>query len=84
MQASYNSGFFFDVQNMQRASQPEYCLIGARLSYLFERWQLRATLSGQNLTDELYYRSRFTFDFGTASQVAPPRSLAFSLEWDFQ
>ena len=84
VQASYNSGFFFDVQNMQRASQPEYCLIGARLSYLFEQWQLRATLSGQNLTDELYYRSRFTFDFGTASQVAPPRSLAFSLEWDFQ
>lgn len=82
--ASYNSGFYFDVQNTERSAQPEYTQLGAHISYLYEPWGLRGTLSGQNLTDTLYYRSRLTSDFGTASQVAPPRAISFSLEWDFQ
>jgi iron complex outermembrane recepter protein len=80
--AAYNSGFFFDAQNTTKGAQPEYTLLGARISYLLESWNLRLSVSGQNLTDTIYYRSRFTSDFGTASQIAPPRAVFFSLGWE--
>ncbi len=80
---SYNSGFYFDSQNTDAAQQPSYELLGARASYLYEPWNLRLSVAGQNLTNSVFYRSRFVSDFGIASQIAPPRFISGSVAWEF-
>jgi len=77
----YNSGYFFDSQNVTR--QPEYYLLNARASYFLERWNLRLSAFGRNLTDELYYQNIFANDFGEAATGGPPPSWGASLSWSF-
>lgn len=78
---NYNDGFFFDTQNT--TVQPEYTLVNARISYLFERHNLRLTAFAQNLTDEIYYSDKLIVDFGTNAYLAPPRTYSLSLAWEF-
>jgi iron complex outermembrane recepter protein len=77
----YNDGYFHLAQNGRYREQP-YGLLGARISYLYERAGLRVTLFGNNLLDEDYNYSRFVNDFGQLDAKAPPRVYGLRLNWD--
>lgn len=79
----YNSGFFYSAQNSNALQQKEYSLLNARVSYLYEAWDLRLTVFGQNLDNETYSYAQFTADFGTADTLAPPRTYGVRLNWTF-
>lgn len=77
----YNDGFFFLAQNSEASHEPSYALLNARISYLLERWNLRITAFGDNLTDERYNASQFHIDFGRLDSQAPPRTFGLRLNW---
>lgn len=77
----YNSGYFFDTQNL--ASNPAYFLLNARASYLYDPWNLRITVYGANLTDSISYSAKFPTDFGTLSHFNPPREFGLRLSYQF-
>lgn len=78
----YNSGFYYLAQN-GRYEEPAYALLGLRVSYLFEPWNLRVTAFGKNVADEKYNYSRFSTDFGQFDAVAPPATYGMRLNWSF-
>jgi iron complex outermembrane recepter protein len=77
----YNDGYFHLAQNGRYREQP-HGLLGARVSYLYDRAGLRVTLFGSNLLDEDYNYSRFVNDFGQLDAKAPPRTYGLRLNWD--
>ncbi len=79
----YNSGFYYLAQNTDFNQENAYGVLGARISYLYEAWNLRATVFGKNITDTRYNYSRFTNDFGGLDSVAPPAVYGVRLNWDF-
>lgn len=79
----YNDGFFYTASNDPNLDQKSYGLVGARVSYLYDRWQLRATLFGSNLADKLYTTGNIAQDFGGNFTVAPGRVVGLRLDWDF-
>lgn len=81
--AYYNSGFFYTASNDPRFDQPAYTLYGARVSYLYVPWQLRATLFGRNLSDEKYSQGLIATDFGGNYTLAPPLTAGLKLALDF-
>ncbi len=81
--AYYNSGFFYTASNDPRFDQPAYTLYGARISYLYVPWRLRATLFGRNLSDEKYSQGLIATDFGGNYTLAPPLTAGLKLALDF-
>jgi len=79
----YNGGYYYLAQNTDFDHEKAYAVLGARISYLYEAWGLRATLFGKNLLDERYNYSRFTNDFGALDAVAPPVTYGLRVNWDF-
>lgn len=79
----YNDGFFYTASNDPNLDQKSYGLLGARVSYLYDRWRLRGTLFGTNLTDKLYTTGNIAQDFGGNFTVAPGRIVGLRLDWDF-
>ncbi len=79
----YNSGFFFTAQNVSNAEQKAYSLVGARVSYLYERWNLRATIFGNNVTDEKYQIGVLQADFGTNVSYGSPVTYGLRLAWEY-
>jgi len=78
---SYNDGYYFDTQNTSK--QPSYHLLNGRISYLFAPLDVRISVFGHNLTDEVYYINRFETDFATNSLYASPRTFGVTLSWNF-
>jgi len=81
--AYYTDEFYYEASNRDVSRQESYWLYGSRLSYLYERWDLRTTLSVRNLTDERYTAGFFASDFGTQPTLAAPRSYALQVIWNF-
>ena len=79
----YNGGFYFTAQNSAVSKEDAYSIINARLSWLYESWNTRFTLFGNNLGDERYDLQQFHTDFGRADTLAPPRTYGARLEWEF-
>lgn len=79
----YNSGFFFSAQNVDRAAQSDYGVIGARLSYLYRPWNIRLTAYGTNITGTKYFDGFEEFDFADAALLAPPAEYGLRLNWNF-
>ncbi|MGQ0699202.1 MAG: TonB-dependent receptor [Panacagrimonas sp.] len=79
----YNDGFFYAASNADNLSQENYTLFGARVSYLYVPWGLRATLLGRNLSDEKYSQGLIATDFGGNVTLAPPVTYGLRLSWDF-
>ena len=75
----YNSGFFYSAENTRAASEDSYQLLSAHLSWLIERWDLRLTMFGENLTDEEYSFGKFPSDFGVGDARAPKAVYGFRL-----
>lgn len=79
----YTSEYSFAPQGTDNVLQDGYGLIGARVSYLYEPWNLRATLFGKNLTGEDYNVGIFQTDFGTMSARAAQESYGLRLNWEY-
>lgn len=78
-----NSGYYYAASNDPRFEQPAYTLYGARLSYLYQPWQLRLTAFGRNLGDSQYTQGLIATDFGPNYSLAPPLTYGLRLNWDF-
>lgn len=81
--AYYTDDFFYEASNRQDSLQESYWLLGSRVSYLYQPWDLRATFSVNNLTDKFYSAGFFATDYGVQPTLAPPRSFRFQLLWNF-
>lgn len=79
----YNSGFYYTSQNVESAEQESYELVGARVSYLYQPWNLRATVYGNNILDEYYSIGVLQADFGTNVSLGSPATYGVKLKWDF-
>lgn len=79
----YNDGFYYTASNDRNFSQDAYQTVGARVSYLYEPFGLRATAFGSNLTDELYTAGMLATDFGGNYSVASGRTVGLRLDWAF-
>jgi iron complex outermembrane receptor protein len=79
----YNSGFYYTAQNIATAEEGAYELVDARVSYLYESCDLRLTLFGQNLGDQLHALNKLPTDIGTWTTYAPPRTYGVRLAWSF-
>lgn len=77
----YNSGFYADSANIIK--QSGYTVFNARVSYLYNPWNVRLTLFGTNLLDHHYFRQQFPSDFGVLTALAAPREYGIRLHWDF-
>jgi len=81
--AYHNSGFFFSAQNNATTHEKPYTLYNARVSYLYEPWNLRVTAFGKNITDARYHYAVQELDFDTAKLLAPPKFYGVKLNYDF-
>ena len=81
--AYYSDEFYFEASNREASRQEEYWLLGSRISYLFEKWDLRTTAGVRNLTDEKYITGFFASDWGTQATFSAPRSYNVQLIWNF-
>lgn len=79
----FTDAFFNEPSNRAKTIQPAYELYGARIGYLYEPWNLRATLFGQNLTDKYHTRGIQTTDFGDLTTIGVPRTFGVRLAWQF-
>lgn len=77
----YNSGYFQDSQNT--LEQESYYQVGARASYFYVPWGIRATVFGNNLNNAKRYIFKFRNDFGAVGKLAPPADYGLRLNWDF-
>lgn len=74
---------FFLAQNSEISKQPAYEVIGARISYLYEPWNLRLTVFGKNIGNERYSNSYVVTDFGRNEARAQLSTYGVRLNWDF-
>lgn len=81
--AYYNSGFYYTAQNRASSEEEGYTVVSARISYLYEDWNLRLTGYGKNITDELYTYNMLELDFGTARLLAPPVTYGIKVNWEY-
>lgn len=79
----FTDEFFNEPSNREKTIQPGYELYGARIGYLYEPWNLRATLFGQNLTDQYHTRGIQTTDFGDLTTIGVPRTFGLRLAWQY-
>lgn len=79
----YSDGFFVTSDNNPNFVAESRELIGARVSYYYEPWRVRATLFGENLTDELYVTGCICNDFGFVRNLGSPRLVGLRLDVDF-
>ncbi|MEX1670941.1 TonB-dependent receptor [Zhongshania guokunii] len=78
MDAYFNSGFYYDAQN--GVEEEPYKVLGGRISYFYEPFNMRLTLLSTNILDERYHIQRFQNDFGVIDSLAAPREYAAKLE----
>lgn len=78
----YNSGFYYLPQNTDASYQDEYHVVSARISYLYEPWNLRLTGFGNNLEDKKYTDGLFQTDFGVLSHLAKPVTYGLKVNWE--
>ncbi|HKY90575.1 MAG TPA: TonB-dependent receptor [Nevskiaceae bacterium] len=79
--AYHNSGFFYDPGHT--SEQDAYEVYNARIGYLFDPWNLRVTVFGDNLGNGDRYLFQFPNDFGTVGKLAPPRVYGVRVNWTF-
>src|SRR3546814_4916924 len=65
---SYNDGYYFDTQNTSK--QPSYSLLNGRISYLFEPLNVRLSVFGHNLTDEVYRSEEHTSELQSLMRIS--------------
>lgn len=79
----YTEEFYYEASNRERSISESYTLWGARLGYLYEPWNLRLTLFGRNLTNEVTTRGAQPVDFGRSITPGVPRTYGMRLAWKY-
>ncbi len=79
----YTSRYFYLAQNLPADEENAYGVVGARVSYLYDPWNLRVTLFGKNIANAHYNYSQFIVDFGTGEARAPLSTYGVRFNWDF-
>ncbi|WP_299693366.1 TonB-dependent receptor [Hydrocarboniphaga sp.] len=79
----YNSGLYFTAQNSPHSQEGNYYLLNARLSYLYEPWNLRMTAFAKNINNGRYYLFNYETDFGTNALLQTPATYGLRLAWEF-
>ncbi len=79
----YSSATDYEPSNRPLTRQKAYWTLGARLGYLFTRWNLRLSVSVRNLGNTAYFAGLVVNDFGFQPNLAPPRTWALQLGWGF-
>ncbi|MEC9358559.1 MAG: TonB-dependent receptor [Pseudomonadota bacterium] len=79
----HNSGFYFVAQNTESSKEDAYDVVNARASYLYDPWNLRVTVYGNNINDAKYHTSINEYDFQTAALLAQPASYGLRLNWSY-
>ncbi len=79
----HTSKIYFLAQNSDFSKQGAYGVIGARISYLYEPWNIRLTVFGKNIGNERYVNSLVLTDFGRNEARAPLSIYGVRLNWDF-
>lgn len=79
----YNDGFYYASSNADNLAQEAYTVFGARLSYLYQPWDLRLTVFGRNLGDEKYSQGLIATDFGANVTLAAPVTYGLRVGLDF-
>jgi len=82
--AYYNSGYFYSPGNSDNYKEDPYTLTNARLSYLYQPWNLRLSAFGKNILNESYHTGLFQTDFGILSNLAYEAQYGLRVEWNFQ
>lgn len=83
LNAYYNSGFFYVASEDPRYEQPEYMTGGAKVSYLWERHNLRTTLSVENIGDTFYTNGTLILDPGMLATLGNPRVVGLKVQYTF-
>ena len=84
---TYQSRVFFDPHNILPSSQAGYGLLNAHLTWMSDGGDWSAALDAMNVTDKLYYLSKFNqlASFGILTgQPGEPRTFMFSVKRSFQ
>ncbi|MDB5967853.1 MAG: outer rane receptor protein [Hydrocarboniphaga sp.] len=79
----FTSRYFFLSQNSPISQQDSYRLFNAHVSYLYQRWNTRLTLFGQNLANAEYSLGPLFTDFGRLDHLAAPRTYGLRVNVDF-
>lgn len=79
----YTDEFFNEPSNRELTVQPAYNLFGAHVSYLYQPWDLRVSVFGQNLTDKFHTRGIQPTDFGDQQNIGTPRTYGMRVAWHF-
>lgn len=79
--AYYNDGFYYNPANT--IEEKDYVVYNARLSALHPGSNVRLTLWGKNLDDEVYTLQKFEHDFGVTTIYAPQRTFGVTFQWDY-
>ncbi|TAM12462.1 MAG: hypothetical protein EPN72_13180 [Nevskiaceae bacterium] len=77
----FNSGYFFDAQNVAR--QRAYKTVQARIGYTHIRTGLSIAVFGTNLTNDRIWLNQFQTDFNTVGTLGAPRLWGVALGWEF-
>lgn len=77
----YNSGFYYDPLNT--LTQPAYKIIGARFGVFDPNSNIRLTLYGKNLTDDVFFAQKYRQDFGDTGIYGAARTFGGVLTWSF-
>jgi iron complex outermembrane receptor protein len=81
----YQSKIYFDIFEDDFASETDYGLLGARLSFAVADKGWVVSVFGENLTDELYAQSNVRLDgaLGNAFFWGAPRTYGFQVAFHF-
>lgn len=77
----FNSGYFFDAQNVAR--QRAFKTVQARVGYAHVRTGLSVAVFGTNLTNDRIWLNQFQTDFNTVGTLGAPRLWGVALGWEF-
>ena len=79
----YNSGYFYLAQNTDVFAEDEYAVLNMRASLFFDDLNIRLTVFGNNLANEVHAMGQVPNDFGRQEVLAPPRSYGAKINWSF-
>jgi iron complex outermembrane receptor protein len=80
---NYSDGYYFLPQDSPLYRCNAYYLLNAHVTYTYDRWHAQVTGWVKNLTNQTYYQSEFTDDFGTSVLVNDPRTFGVRVKWSF-
>ncbi|MDB5971629.1 MAG: outer rane receptor protein [Hydrocarboniphaga sp.] len=77
----YNDGFYYDPLNT--LTQKSYYILNARLGVNDPAHNVRVSLFGKNLTDEVFFTQKYRQDFGDTGIYGAARTYGLTVTWNY-